>query len=37
MNSSEGFKRLEIEYKNLSRSPLTNIGCTVGLFQEDDI
>ena len=36
MNSEEGLKRLKSEYNAINRKPLTDIGCTVGLFSEND-
>ena len=36
MNSIEGLKILKKEYTEFNRSPLINLGCTFGLFNEDD-
>ena len=35
MNSIEGLKRLK-EFRELINRPIANLGCTFGLFNEDD-
>ncbi len=36
MNSIEGLKILKKEYREFYKSPIANLGCTFGLFNEDD-
>ena len=36
MNSIEGLTRIKNEFREFNRSPLINLGCTFGLFNEDD-
>ena len=37
MDSSEGYKRLDNEFESIRSHPIGNIGCTVGLPEEDNI
>ena len=36
MNSIEGLTRIKNEFRELINRPITNLGCTFGLFNEDD-
>ena len=36
MNSDEGLKRLKSEYTAINLKPIANIGCTVGLYEQDN-
>ena len=37
MDTSEGLNRLSGEYRRISRQPIPDLGCSVGLYQENDL